>query len=79
MSEVGQDGSTKGAREVSCLKCKSHGHDKDHCLVFVNYMEGGRPMPLRPEAQAGPSARPALWCVIWKVTGKHARDNFHLL
>lgn len=65
--------------EVWCLKCKSQGHDKDHCPLFTNYVAGGGIMPLRLEAQAGPSARPALWCVIYEVAGKHATDNFHLL
>jgi len=36
-------------------------------------------MPLRLEAQAGPSEAPALWCVICKVAEKHATDNCHLL
>jgi len=27
--------------KVWCLKCKSHGHDKDHCLVYVNNIIGG--------------------------------------
>ena len=34
-------------KEVWCLKCKSQGHDKDHCLDFVNYITGGGPIPLR--------------------------------
>jgi len=46
--------------EVWCIKCKGHGHDKDQCPVFANYLAGGGPMPLRPEAQAGPSAALAL-------------------
>jgi len=29
-------------------------------------------MPLRPEAQVGPSTVPALWCVIYQKSGKHA-------
>jgi len=41
--------------EVWCIKCKGQGHDKDHCLVFANYLVGGGPMPLRLEAYAGPS------------------------
>ena len=36
-------------------------------------------MPLRPEAQVGPSVRPALWCAICQVERKHAMDNFHFL
>ena len=36
-------------------------------------------MPLRLEAQSGPSAVPTLWCVICQIGGKHAIDNFHLL
>ena len=41
--------------EVWCIKCKGQGHDKDHYLVFANYLAGGGPMPLRPEAHVGPS------------------------
>ena len=56
--------------EVWCLKCKSQGHDKDHCPIFTNYVAGGGSMPLRSEAQAGPSTRPALWCAICQVVRK---------
>ena len=65
--------------EVWCLKCKSQGHDKYHYLVFTNYVAGGGPMPLRPEAHVGPSTGPVLWCVICQVAGKHVTDNCHLL
>lgn len=36
-------------------------------------------MPLRLEAQEGPSVVPTLWCVICQIVGKQATDNFHLL
>ena len=36
-------------------------------------------MPLRLEAQAGPSAVPTLWCVICQIVGKHDMDNYHSL
>lgn len=36
-------------------------------------------MPLRSEAQVGPSMGPALWCAICQVAGKHMTDNCHLL
>lgn len=36
-------------------------------------------MPLRPEAQVGPSAAPALWCAICQIGRKHATENCHLL
>jgi len=36
-------------------------------------------MPLRLEAQAGPSAALALRYVICQIGGKHATDNYHLL
>ena len=36
-------------------------------------------MPLRPEAQEGTSAVPALWCAIYQIGGKHTTDNCHLL
>lgn len=37
--------------ELWCIKCKCHGHDKDHCPVFVNYLVGGGLIPLRPEVK----------------------------
>lgn len=46
--------------EVWCIKRKVQGHDKDHCLIFQNYLTVGGPIPLRPEAQAGPSVPPSL-------------------
>ncbi len=36
-------------------------------------------MPLRPEAQSGLKATPALWCMIFHIGGKHAIDKCHLL
>ena len=69
----------KACEEVWCIKCKAQGHDKDHCPVFTDYLAGGGPMPLRPEAQVGPSAAPALWCAICQIGGKHTTDNCHLL
>lgn len=66
-------------KDVWCVKCKGQGHDKDHCLVFTNYLEGGGPISLRLEVQEGPSATPTLWCMICQVVGKHAIDNCHLL
>ena len=65
--------------EVWCIKCKGQGHDKDHYLVFTNYLMGGEPFPLRPEAQVGPSAAQYLWCAICQIGGKHATDKCHLL
>ena len=65
--------------EVWCLKCKSQGHDKDHCPIFVNYIVGGGLIILRLEAQAGASTGPALWHSICQVARKHATNNCHLL
>lgn len=65
--------------EVWCVTWKSQGHDKDDYLVFKNYLAGGGSMPLRVEAQEGPSVAPALWCVIYQVAKKHTMDNCHLL
>ena len=67
------------AEEICCLKCKGQGHEKDHCPVFVNYIIGGSPMPLRPKAQERLSAGPVVWCTICQVGGKHMTNNFHLL
>ena len=61
------------------MKCKSQGHEKDHCSIFSNYIAGGGPRPLNPEAQAGRSTGLALWCAIYQVAGKHATNNYHLL
>ena len=65
--------------EVWCIKCKGQGHDKDHYPVSVAYLIGGGPMPLRPEAQTGPSAAPVLQCAIFQVVETHKIDNCHLL
>lgn len=65
--------------EVWCIKCKAQGHDKDHCLVFINYLEGGWPMSIRPEVKARSSMAPTLWCDIFQIGGKHVRENYHML
>lgn len=63
-------------KEVWCLKCKKQGNDNDHCPIFVNYIIGGGPMPLGQGALVGPSAGPALWCVICQVARKHVQTIF---
>lgn len=57
--------------EVWCLKCMRQGHDKDHCLVFANYITEGGMMPLRPKYQERSNMGLAL------LVGKHATDNSH--
>lgn len=42
-------------------------------------MATGGPTPLRPKAQAGPSATTPLWCEICHVGGNHNTYNCHLL
>lgn len=65
--------------ELWCVKGKGLGHDKDHFQMLTNYLTRGRPMLLRLEAQARPSAAPPLWCIIFQIGGKHAMENCHLL
>lgn len=65
--------------KVQCLKCKSQGHGKEHCPVFVKFITRGGPTPLRLEAPAGPSVGATLWCTIFQVARKDATDNCHLL
>jgi len=81
MQSMKQDRTTwpKAREEIWCIKCKGEEHDKDHCPVFANYLVGGGLLPLRQEAQAGPSTVPRLRCVICQIGGKHATDNCHLL
>jgi len=69
----------KVREEVWFLKCKSQGHDNDHCPLFMNYVVGGGKMPLRLEDQVGPSTEPTLWCAIYQVVGEHETNNCHLL
>jgi len=54
-------------------------HDKDHFSFFMNYITRWGLIPLRLEAQVGPSVRLALWCAICHVAGKHATNNCRLL
>jgi len=65
--------------EVWCLKYKCQGHDRYHFLIFSNYITGGGPIPLRPEALTRPSIGAALWCDIYQAARQHATDNCHLL
>lgn len=39
----------EACEEIWCIKCKGQGHDKDNCLVFMNYLVGGGSMPLIPK------------------------------
>lgn len=70
---------SEACEEVWCIKCKGQGHDKDHYLVFMNYLAEGGLMSLRLEAQARPSMVPTLWCAICQIGGKHTTYNCHLL
>ena len=81
MQSLKQDRKTQREvrEEVWCVKCKGYGHDKDHCLVFTNYLAEGGPMPLRLKVQVGPSMEPTLWCAICQIGRKNATDKCHLL
>ncbi len=57
----GKEVQTEVHTEVWCLKCKGHGHDKDHCPVYQNYIIGGGPVPLKLENIAGLSMGVAPW------------------
>jgi len=65
--------------EVWCLKCKGHGHNKDHCPVYQNYLIGGGPIPLKLENTVGMTASVVLWCTIYQIIGKHTMENCHFL
>jgi len=65
--------------KVWCIKYRSQGYDKDHWVVFANYVATRELTPLRPKAQEGPSRTPFLWCAICQVGGKHKTDNSYLL
>jgi len=63
----GKEAQLEVRTKVLCLKFKAHGHDKDHCPIYKNYLIGGGPVPLKPENTIGLSAPP--WCNICQVTG----------
>ena len=54
--------------KVWCLKCKGHGHDKDHFPIHQNYLVEGGPIPLKLENIAGLSTRVVPWCSICQIT-----------
>lgn len=56
--------------EVWCTKCRTKGHSKEHCPVFVEYLASGAYNPL-PQGR-GP------WCEICRMNG-HRPQDFHLL
>ena len=33
-------------QDIWCVRCKAQGHNKDNCLVFVEYLATGVPNPL---------------------------------
>ena len=35
--------------EVWCTKCRTEGHSREHCPIFVEYLASGAPNPL-PQA-----------------------------
>ena len=55
---------------VWCTKCRTKGHSKEHCSLFVEYLASGTPDPL-PQAR-GP------WCEICRTNG-HRPQDYHLL
>jgi len=77
--KIGKDSQPKVHAKVWCIKCKDKGHDKDHCLVYQNFLIGEGPIPLKPENIVGLSERVPLRCIIFQIDGKHANDHFHLL
>ena len=65
----GKETQPKVCTKFWCLKCKSHGHDKDHCSVFKNYIIGGRHVPMKLENNVGMYVEATIWCTIHQVTG----------
>lgn len=65
--------------EVQCLNCKGYGQEKDHCLIYQNYLIGGGLIPLKPKNTIRSSTGIVPWCTICQIIGKHSTDNYHLL
>ena len=57
-------------KEVWCTRCRTEGHSKEHCPVFVQYLASGAPNPL---PQTG-----GLWCEICRQAG-HRPEDCHML
>ena len=53
-------------QELWCTKCKGHGHTKDNCPVFVEYIASGAPNPL--VQNQGP------WCEIYRTRGHRPQE-----
>jgi len=47
--------------------------------MYVNYITGGGPIPLKTKALARLSVGTTLWCAICQVAGQHVMDNCLLL
>ena len=53
--------------DLWCKKCRTNGHTKDNCLIFLNYVTLGAPNPLNRHGIP--------WCCIFQSRG-HCNEEF---
>jgi len=56
--------------DIWCIKCKTQGHDKDHCPLMQEYLGARAPNPLNQGAE--------VWCEICRNRGHRPEDCYLL-
>jgi hypothetical protein len=47
VEDLKKDKGKEKREDIWCIKCKSKGHDKEHCPLFNEYLAFGSPNPLK--------------------------------
>jgi hypothetical protein len=47
VKDMKKDKGKEKREDIWCIRCKSEGHDKEHCPLFHEYLASGAPSPLK--------------------------------
>jgi hypothetical protein len=47
VEDIKKDKGKDKREDIWCVRCRSEGHDKEHCPVFHEYLASGAPSPLK--------------------------------
>jgi hypothetical protein len=47
VKDVNKDKGNDKREDIQCVRCRSEGHDREHCPLFHEYFAFGAPIPLK--------------------------------